>query len=244
MKKYLKYDREKLAEKKYNHLLIGMIVLMLLGPLYIGTGLNTKFPLVSFIFFSIVQLALKATVDNKRLLLFCRLFVMTALICMLLSMLGPVSAGLSNLLYGIGRSIYVVFLAFTIYVFAGRIIAAERITADKVKGGICLYFLAGVTWAFLYEMIYRFDPNAFNIDNVRPMSFLYYSYSTLTSLGLGDICPTSDFTEGLTCLEAIAGQMFVAVFIARLVGLHILHKTKHAETASSGGGKRETGEGA
>ena len=108
----------------------------------------------------------------------------------------------------------------------GRIIAAERITADKVKGGICLYFLAGLVWGFLYEVIYRFDSTAFQIEKGDSLSFLYYSYSTLTSLGIGDILPTNEFTVSLTCLEAIAGQMFLAVFIARLVGLHLMHQQR------------------
>jgi hypothetical protein len=111
-----------------------------------------------------------------------------------------------------------------------RIIAAQRVTADKIKGGICLYLLAGVVWAFLYEVIYRFDSTAFQIENTNSLSFIYYSYSTLTTLGIGDITPTNDFAISLTCLEAIAGQMFLAVFIAWLIGLHIMQKYKRVET--------------
>ncbi len=82
MVKYLKkYNLDELAEKKYNHLLIGMIVLFLVAPLYLMTGL--KFPLVGFIFFTIVQLALKAMIDNKKRLLIYRLVVLVALICVL-----------------------------------------------------------------------------------------------------------------------------------------------------------------
>ena len=223
MVKYLKkYNLDELAEKKYNHLLIGMIVLFLVAPLYLMTGL--KFPLVGFIFFTIVQLALKATIDNKKRLLIYRLVVLVALICVLYSQ--HVSARLSNVLYVTGRSIYIVFLVITIRLFMGRIIAAERVTADKVKGGICLYFLAGVVWSFLYEVIYRFDSTAFQFEKADPLNFIYYSYSTLTSLGIGDIVPTNKFAVSLTCLEAIAGQMFLAVFIARLIGLHLIHKHK------------------
>ncbi len=186
------------------------------------TGL--KFPLVGFIFFTIVQLALKATIDNKKRLLIYRLVVLVALICVLYSQ--HVSVRLSNVLYVTGRCIYIVFLVITIRLFMGRIIAAERVTADKVKGGICLYFLAGVVWSFLYEVIYRFDSTAFQIEKADPLNFVYYSYSTLTSLGIGDIVPTNEFAVSLTCLEAIAGQMFLAVFIARLIGLHLIHKHK------------------
>ena len=219
--KYLrKPNIDELAEKKYNHLLIGMIVLFLIGPLYMKTGL--KFPLLGFIFFTILQLALKATIDDKKRLLIYRLVVLAALICVLSSQ--RCGAPLCDALYALGRSIYIVFLAITIRLFMGRIIAAKQVTADKVKGGICLYLLAGVAWGFLYEVIYRFDSAAFQIEKAEPLSFLYYSYSTLTSLGIGDIIPINDFAVSLTCLEAIGGQMFRAVFIARLMGLHIIHR--------------------
>ncbi|MHC4751948.1 MAG: hypothetical protein ACYTFW_19000, partial [Planctomycetota bacterium] len=79
MKYFKKYSRDELAERKYNHLLIGIIVLFLVGPLYLRTGL--KFPLVMFLFFTIVQLALKATIDNKKRLLLYRLIVLAALGC-------------------------------------------------------------------------------------------------------------------------------------------------------------------
>jgi hypothetical protein len=226
MKYFKKYSTDELAERKYNHLLIGMILLLLVGPLYLRTGL--KFPLMTFIFFTIVQLALQATIDNKRRLWLYRLIMLVALVCALSSQ--HVTAPLNDVLYAVGRSIHIVFLIMTIRLFMGRIIVAGQITADKVKGGICLYFLAGVAWGFLYEVIHRFDPTAFQIEKAAPLMFLYYSYSTLTTLGIGDIIPTNDLAVSLTCLEAIGGQMFVAVFIARLIGLHIIHKHNRVDT--------------
>jgi len=226
MKYFRKHCTDELTGRKYNHLLIGMIVLLLVGPLYLRTGL--KFPLVMLIFCTIVQLALRATIENRKQLRLSRLIVLVALVCVLSSQ--HVSAPLSNVLHTVGRSVYIVFLIMTIRLFMGRIIVAERITADKVKGGICLYFLAGVVWGFLYEAIHRFDPAAFQSEKAGPLSFLYYSYSTLTTLGIGDITPINDFAVSLTCLEAIAGQMFIAVFIALLIGRHIMHKHNHLET--------------
>jgi hypothetical protein len=227
MAKYLKkLNPDEIAERKYNRLLIGMVVLLIVSPLYMMTGL--KFPLVGFLFFTIVQLALKATIDEKKRLLIYRLIVLVALICVLASQ--RCNAPFCDALYVISRCIYIVFLLITIKLFMGRIAAAERVTTDKVKGGICLYLLAGVVWSFLYEVIYRFDASAFQIQDADGLDFLYYSYSTLTSLGIGDISSTNDFAISLTCLEAISGQMFIAVFIARLIGLHIIHKHKSVKT--------------
>jgi voltage-gated potassium channel len=217
---------QELAERKYDLLLIGTVGLFFVGPLYLRTGL--KFPLLGFLFFAIVQLALKATIKNKTRLLHYRMIVLAGLICVISSQ--HVSVRLGDSLYIVGRSIYIVFLILTIRLFMGSIISAERITTGEVKGAVCLYLLAGVTWAFAYEVVYRLDPAAFRIDTADPLAFLSYSYSTLTSLGLGDITPADDLAISLTCLEAIAGQMFLAIFIARLIGLHILQGRTNIES--------------
>jgi voltage-gated potassium channel Kch len=51
--------------------------------------------------------------------------------------------------------------------------------------------------------------------------FTYYSYVTLTTLGYGDIIPISTSARSLALLEAMMGQLYLAVLVARLVGLHI-----------------------
>ena len=50
----------------------------------------------------------------------------------------------------------------------------------------------------------------------------------MTTVGYGDITPTSRFSQSIAALEAILGQFFLAVMIARLVGMHIAHATLKA----------------
>lgn len=63
---------------------------------------------------------------------------------------------------------------------------------------------------------------------MRPklMHFIYYSFTALTSTGFGDITPTSVPSRAMCLLEAIAGQFFLAVLIARLVGLELIHSSR------------------
>jgi hypothetical protein len=57
-------------------------------------------------------------------------------------------------------------------------------------------------------------------------SLFYFSFTTLTTLGYGDITPAGKFAQVLANMEAIAGQVYLAIFIARLVGLHIAQELK------------------
>jgi voltage-gated potassium channel Kch len=56
---------------------------------------------------------------------------------------------------------------------------------------------------------------------------LYYSFVTLTTLGYGDVSPAVPLSRMLAALEALTGQLYIAVLVARLVALQILHSEKH-----------------
>lgn len=115
-----------------------------------------------------------------------------------------------------------VALGFLIAVMLRRLIRTERVTADTLSSAISGYFLLGILWAFFYGFIYELDANAFRgMTGRETQEFFYFSFVTLTTLGYGDIVPVSDTAETVAVLEAIVGQLYLAITIARLVGLHI-----------------------
>jgi hypothetical protein len=65
------------------------------------------------------------------------------------------------------------------------------------------------------------------IGKGEPTAVLYFSFATLTTLGYGDIVPVSAIARTLATLEAITGQLYLAVLVARLVGLHIAESLEH-----------------
>jgi hypothetical protein len=119
---------------------------------------------------------------------------------------------------------YSVFLVITIIVMSKRIITEDIITEDTILGGICIYLMIGLAWFLFYDLVALADSSSFdNLDQgaTSPsQKLLYFSITTLTTLGYGDITPNSGLAMTLTNLEAIVGQMFPAIFIARLVGLY------------------------
>jgi hypothetical protein len=101
-----------------------------------------------------------------------------------------------------------------------------RVTAHRVRGAIALYLAIAIIFAWLYRLIAAVVPAAFSGlkfaagQHGALSPFLYYSLTSLTTLGLGDITPVNEFARSLTVLEALLGQIFPAVILARILTLY------------------------
>jgi hypothetical protein len=100
-----------------------------------------------------------------------------------------------------------------------------KVSREVLFAAIVVYILFGVMWSAIFRFLELCQPGSFHIphglSNDVHGIFLYYSFVTLTTLGYGDISPISAPARALAILEAIIGQMYVAVLIARLMGTHI-----------------------
>jgi voltage-gated potassium channel len=121
----------------------------------------------------------------------------------------------------------IVFLAIMRHV-----LRSKKITTDIICGAISAYFLIGIIWALIYALFYVGNPNSFSLpaamvsDQAWGMWTLYFSFTSLTTLGYGDITPLTQAVQTYAYLEAACGQIFLTVLIARLVALHIIHENK------------------
>jgi voltage-gated potassium channel len=102
---------------------------------------------------------------------------------------------------------------------------ATEVTTDTILGAIAVYLLMGVAWAPIYSLIEILQPGSFGPKVVEGEegSFFYFSYVTLSTLGYGDISPRTAPARAFATLEAIAGQFYLAVLVARLVSLQLIH---------------------
>ncbi|MCZ6599028.1 MAG: potassium channel family protein [Planctomycetota bacterium] len=122
-----------------------------------------------------------------------------------------------------------VFLTLIVVPALGMLLKADRVTMDTVAASICVYLLLGMIWAMLYSLVERVQPGSFRMPEGEEMSFgaensinvLYYSYVTLTTLGFGDVTPVKDTARLLTIIEAMIGQIFLVVLVARLVSINV-----------------------
>ncbi|MEA3410711.1 MAG: potassium channel family protein [Pseudomonadota bacterium] len=104
----------------------------------------------------------------------------------------------------------------------------DRVDPDLIYGAISVYLLVGFAFAYLCLSLETAGPGAFaNIldrtgeSNDMLPGFVYYSFVTLTTLGFGDVVPVTRPGEVLAYVEAIAGQLYLTVLVARLVGIHL-----------------------
>jgi hypothetical protein len=131
------------------------------------------------------------------------------------------------------------FLVFLTLVIIFAVFQDPVVTADTIVGAVCAYFLLGVTWGTVYALLVVVSPNSLSVspalaqaagwgEPITPLTPLlqYYSFTTLATLGYGDISPLGQAARALSVLEGVTGQLYLAVLIARLVGMHTARASK------------------
>ncbi len=108
-----------------------------------------------------------------------------------------------------------------------RVLRDGRINLHRIIGACGTFLLLGLLFAEAFRLIAMFVPNAYAIGGAPASTatlqnrFVYFSFITLTSTGYGDITPIHPYTRSLAAFEALTGQLYLAVLIARLVGLEL-----------------------
>ncbi|MBV1928065.1 MAG: potassium channel family protein [Gammaproteobacteria bacterium] len=136
----------------------------------------------------------------------------------------------SNVTAALHSLIPIIFLMFVTWSMTIALAREKRVDFDTVAGGLCIYLLIGLICSLGFTGIAAFDTTAFSYANGQSIEgfpdFLYFSYVTLTTLGYGDITPIAALARSLVLMESIIGQVFMAVFIARLVALYTSQQSK------------------
>jgi hypothetical protein len=123
------------------------------------------------------------------------------------------------------------FLMYVTSVVYRHVLRAKTVTGDTISGSICVYLLLGIVWASGYRFLEALNPGSFSgpmgIDPVTGLetpTYVYFSFTTLTTLGYGDITPVTAPAKAVAILEAIVGPLYIAILISTLVSKFVSRK--------------------
>ena len=204
---------------RFAYLLGSLFLLILLHPLLAGYAWG---PVLLDLFLSLVVIASVYAVSSAATTrMFFLLLVVPVLGARWLLYFVPSDAVLL-----IGLAVNAAFVALVAVSILLHVMGQDTITTETVLAALCVYLLFGVAWGLAYCLVEQLTPGAFLFPETVPANamlqqLLYFSLVTLTTVGYGDISPQSPFAQALANLEAILGQIYLAVLVARLVGIQV-----------------------
>ena len=187
-------------------------LLLTLGAAPLLTALQYSGNLLQF-FLAFSLLAALFAVPGRRVR---TLLMVVAAIAMAVRAVPPsaVGQGLATGALVVNSALAVVGIASAIR-FAMR---ARTITAEHIYAALSAYLLAGLVFGVLHGEIAIVWPGSFGEGGAFTLATaIYFSFVTLATLGYGDVVPKTDVARGLAIFEAVGGQLYIAVTIARLV---------------------------
>jgi Ion channel len=121
-----------------------------------------------------------------------------------------------------------IFLCYVVALVIHRVLTDRAVSLDTVAGAACAYMLLGVVWGDLFMLLESWHPGSFHVPlawtqgtgRTLRSSLMYFSFATLTTVGYGSIHPNDPAAGSICAAEALIGQLYLAIMIARLVGLH------------------------
>lgn len=214
----------------FTWLLITQVSFFVVAPLLAGQDFQRDF--VVFGIFAILFAGVYASAARRGLLIVSSFLIVPAL----LAWLGP------DFFEGTTDEVLRLLTAaasffFTVIVMVLAVLRHKTVTTETILGGINAYLLLGMTFMLLGTAVLVADPSAYFLHGEplgnpaadRPgfeavSKMLYFSFTTITTLGYGDITPQTSIARLLSSAEAVIGQLYFAVFLARLVSLEVTQR--------------------
>ncbi len=215
---------------RYTWLLISLLLLAI-ASLFVSSVAGAN--LVD-LFGALVMIAAVYAVSRSRRELYIAL---TLAIPTLLGGLG-VQLGASIAVLMAVEAIAIIFFGFVASSILRGVLSSRRVTLDTINGAICGYLMIGLTFAAIYALFLEANPGSLHfaetfgpenlrlLEETRFLRLIYYSFVTITTTGYGDIRAVTPAARLASVVEAMIGQFYIAILVARLVGVEIVQSMK------------------
>ncbi len=194
------------------------IVLALLVTAYIAHAVSSELwvdVLVAVLYLSTMGLAVRTSRPMPRQKRFVRIVLVVSALVMAVGLATLPTPAASGVLNGA----ICVILMTTLVVILDRILHRTAVTVQSLAGALSAYLIIGMFFASLFGLMNALTTEPFfaNGEAANARSFQYFSYTTLTTLGYGDYTAALFPGRSIATFEALVGQVFLAVLVARLV---------------------------
>jgi len=211
---------------RYGSLLLALVMLMLM-QLTVDTTVGKY--LLEAIFIAVLIAGLRAIETQKGLLGF---EVLLLLVGVVLSIAGTV---LNNTpLFFVGNTCRVIFMIMVALTILSDLFRGRRVSGDTLAGAVCVYLLIAVIWGYFFLLIEIIVPGSFSFTQGHArmhlwisqefFPFFYFSMVTITTVGYGDMAPVSTEAQTFATIEALIGQIYLTILVARLVGMYMFNQ--------------------
>lgn len=216
----------------YKYLLVALFIMYVVQPFFPGNLGSVR--VIDILMLAVILTGIMAIVDSMKIAVLALILVAIELIAIVASYFFE-----NDWLLLVRSATSFSFLILTAVVVFSHVISSGKVTTNRIMGAACVYLMLGGIWAYFYSILEIFVPGSFHFsgayglvaDRTHPglPVFSYFSMVTLTTLGYGDITPANPQAAALATMEAIIGQLYIAIIIARLVGLQASESNSKAE---------------
>ena len=196
-----------------------VLVLILLYYLVVATFSYYDWGKVGIVFLQGITILMSLRTSQSR-----RIWQLAALGYLILSVTAAIITALAPDADDLGRHLTIVggtLLLVTPFVISRRIASHMVVTTQTVLGAISVYLLIGMSFAYIYQAIDLVSATPFFIGHEPATinNYLFFSYTTLTTVGYGNLVPAGYVGQTFAMLEALIGQIYLVIVVARLVSL-------------------------
>ena len=205
-------------------LLLAMVVLLVIQSFVTSTGILQR-AVLNLLLLALIASGIRTLSDSRRRVTVALVLGVAAFLVSCVSEVYP-----STVAEAFIYCCYITVFGLLLVALCEDVFTEGAVDSNRIIGAISIYLVAGLIWAFAYSLLETLRPGSFAIAAMSAevgvrheliSEFMYFSNVTLTTLGYGDIVPNSRPAQMLATLQAIFGQLYLTVVVARLVGLQI-----------------------